>query len=137
MGIPLITIICILFLSVRGARKSAFVWLPDAMAGPTPVSFNPRGHHGDRRRCCPLLFPLSPMAMTVVAVVGVLTALFAATIGLFQYDIKGPRLFHRLQLGYMFVALVGAYWVGVYHLSPMLFLKRCLLGSGSVMFDAS
>jgi NADH-quinone oxidoreductase subunit L len=82
------------------------------------------------------LFSLSPVAMTVVATVGALTALFAATIGLFQYDIKKVLAYSTVsQLGFMFVAVgVGAYWVGIFHLMTHAFFKACLfLGSGSVI----
>jgi NADH-quinone oxidoreductase subunit L len=82
------------------------------------------------------IYALSPTAMTVVATVGALTALFAASIGLFQYDVKKVLAYSTVsQLGFMFVAVgVGAYWVGIFHLVTHAFFKACLfLGSGSVI----
>jgi NADH-quinone oxidoreductase subunit L len=82
------------------------------------------------------LFALSPIAMTVVAVVGCLTAIFAASIGFFQYDIKKVLAYSTVsQLGFMFIGVgVGAYWAGVFHLMTHAFFKACLfLGSGSVI----
>src|SRR4030095_12774645 len=82
------------------------------------------------------LFVMSPGAMTVVATIGALTALFAATIGLFQYDIKKVLAYSTVsQLGFMFVGVgVGAWWAGAYHLLTHACFKACLfLGSGSVI----
>ena len=144
LGIGLITLVCLL-LFVGATGKSAqiplYTWLPDAMAGPTPVSalihaatMVTAGVYMVAR--LHFLFTLSPAAMTVVATVGALTALFAASIGLFQNDIKKVLAYSTVsQLGFMFVAVgVGAYWVGIFHLMTHAFFKACLfLGSGSVI----
>jgi NADH-quinone oxidoreductase subunit L len=82
------------------------------------------------------LFAMTPLLMTWVAVFGALTAIFAATIGFFQYDIKKVLAYSTVsQLGFMFIAAgVGAYWVAVFHLMTHAFFKACLfLGSGSVI----
>jgi len=143
-GIPVLALVCILFF-VGAAGKSAqiplYVWLPDAMAGPTPVSalihaatMVTAGVYMVAR--LNFLFALSPPAMTVVAVVGCLTAVFAASIGFFQYDIKKVLAYSTVsQLGFMFIGVgVGAYWAGVFHLMTHAFFKACLfLGSGSVI----
>ncbi len=143
-GVSLVTLACIL-LFVGATGKSAqiplYVWLPDAMAGPTPVSalihaatMVTAGVYMVAR--LHFLFALSPVAMSVVATTGAATALFAATIGLFQYDIKKVLAYSTVsQLGFMFVAVgVGAYWVGIFHLMTHAFFKACLfLGSGSVI----
>jgi len=138
------TLVCLLlFLGAMGksAQLPLYVWLPDAMAGPTPVSalihaatMVTAGVYMVAR--LHFLFSLSPVAMTVVATVGAATALFAATIGLFQYDIKKVLAYSTIsQLGFMFLAVgVGAYWVGIFHLTTHAFFKACLfLGSGSVI----
>lgn len=144
LGMSLLTLAALL-LFVGATGKSAqiplYVWLPDAMAGPTPVSalihaatMVTAGVYMVAR--LHFLYALSPTAMTVVATVGALTALFAATIGLFQYDIKKVLAYSTVsQLGFMFVAVgVGAYWVGIFHLMTHAFFKACLfLGSGSVI----
>ncbi|GAC1599428.1 MAG: hypothetical protein NVS4B10_10630 [Myxococcales bacterium] len=143
-GAPVIALVCI-FMFVGAAGKSAqiplYVWLPDAMAGPTPVSalihaatMVTAGVYMIAR--LNFLYALSPLAMTVVAVVGALTALFAASIGFFQYDIKKVLAYSTVsQLGFMFIGVgVGAYWAGVFHLMTHAFFKACLfLGSGSVI----
>ena len=143
-GFPVLALICI-FMFVGAAGKSAqiplYVWLPDAMAGPTPVSalihaatMVTAGVYMVAR--LNFLFALSPAAMTVVACVGALTALFAASIGLFQYDIKKVLAYSTVsQLGFMFIGVgVGAYWAGIFHLMTHAFFKACLfLGSGSVI----
>ena len=125
----------------KSAQIPLYVWLPDAMAGPTPVSalihaatMVTAGVYMVAR--LNFIFILSPEGMTLVALVGGLTALFAATIGLFQYDIKKVLAYSTVsQLGYMFIGVgVGAYWVGIYHLITHAFFKACLfLGSGSVI----
>jgi NADH-quinone oxidoreductase subunit L len=143
-GVPLLFLACLgLFVGATGksAQIPLYVWLPDAMAGPTPVSalihaatMVTAGVYMVAR--LNFLFALSPGAMTVVALVGALTAFFAATIGLFQYDIKKVLAYSTVsQLGYMFVGVgVGAYWVGIYHLLTHAAFKACLfLGSGSVI----
>ena len=143
-GFPVLALICILMF-VGAAGKSAqiplYVWLPDAMAGPTPVSalihaatMVTAGVYLIAR--LNFLFALSPAAMTVVACTGALTALFAASIGFFQYDIKKVLAYSTVsQLGFMFIGVgVGAYYAGVYHLLTHAFFKACLfLGAGSVI----
>jgi NADH-quinone oxidoreductase subunit L len=144
-GGALVTTIC-LFLFLGCAGKSAqiplYVWLPDAMAGPTPVSalihaatMVTAGVYLVARSA--VLFSLAPVASLTVAVVGAVTALFAATIGLKQWDIKKVLAYSTVsQLGYMFVGVgVGAYTAGVFHLMTHAFFKALLfLGSGSVIY---
>ena len=134
-----------LLLMVGAAGKSAqlplYVWLPDAMEGPTPVSalihaatmvtagvyMVARSH---------VIFDRAPMALTVVAIVGTLTALFAATIGICQTDIKKVLAYSTIsQLGYMFLACgVAAYSAGIFHLITHAFFKGLLfLAAGSVI----
>ncbi len=134
-----------LFLFLGATGKSAqiplYVWLPDAMAGPTPVSalihaatMVTAGVYMIARSS--VLFALSPVSQVVVAGVGALTALFAATIGLVQYDIKKVLAYSTVsQLGYMFIGVgVGAYAAGVFHLMTHAFFKALLfLGSGAVI----
>ena len=140
-GIPLIC----LFLFIGAAGKSAqiplYVWLPDAMEGPTPVSalihaatMVTAGVYMVGRNA--VLFTHAPSVMTVVAIVGATTALVAATIGLVQTDIKKVLAYSTVsQLGYMFLATgVGAFAAGVFHLMTHAFFKALLfLGSGSVI----
>ena len=134
-----------LFLFIGATGKSAqiplFVWLPDAMAGPTPVSalihaatMVTAGVYMVAR--CSILFACAPAVMTVVAVIGILTALFAATIGIVQNDIKKVLAYSTIsQLGYMFLAMgVGAFSAGIFHLMTHAFFKALLfLGAGSVI----
>jgi NADH-quinone oxidoreductase subunit L len=136
--------ICLL-LFVGAAGKSAqiplYVWLPDAMEGPTPVSalihaatMVTAGVYMVGRNA--VLFSHAPMVMEVVAIVGVLTALMAASIGLVQNDIKRVLAYSTVsQLGYMFTAMgVGAFAAGAFHLMTHAFFKALLfLGSGSVI----
>src|SRR5215218_2832420 len=145
MNSALATTIC-LFLFLGCAGKSAqiplYIWLPDAMAGPTPVSalihaatMVTAGVYLVARSS--FLFAMSPVASLTVAVVGAVTALFAATIGLKQWDIKKVLAYSTVsQLGYMFVGVgVGAYTAGVFHLATHAFFKALLfLGSGSVIY---
>jgi len=117
------------------------VWLPDAMAGPTPVSalihaatMVTAGVYMVAR--CNFFYQSSPTAMLAVAIVGGVTAVFAATIGLVQNDIKKVLAYSTVsQLGYMFLAAgVGAYFVAIFHVVTHAFFKACLfLGSGSVI----
>jgi NADH-quinone oxidoreductase subunit L len=143
-GIPLATLVGICFFigaTGKSAQIPLYVWLPDAMAGPTPVSalihaatMVTAGVYMVARMN--FLYVLSPTAMTVVAVVGAATALFAATIGCVQYDIKKVLAYSTVsQLGYMFIGVgVGAFWAGSYHLLTHAFFKACLfLGAGSVI----
>ncbi len=143
-GGPAVTTIA-LFLFLGAAGKSAqiplYVWLPDAMAGPTPVSalihaatMVTAGVYLVAR--AGVLFALAPIAMITVAGVGALTALFAASIGLVQHDIKKVLAYSTVsQLGYMFIGVgVGAYAAGVFHLMTHAFFKALLfLGSGAVI----
>ena len=140
-----VTAIC-LFLFLGCAGKSAqiplYVWLPDAMAGPTPVSalihaatMVTAGVYLVARSS--VLFSLAPVAGLTVVLIGGLTALFAASIGLKQWDIKKVLAYSTVsQLGYMFVGVgSGAYVAGVFHLMTHAFFKALLfLGSGSVIF---
>ncbi len=139
-----LSFIC-LFLFVGATGKSAqiplYVWLPDAMEGPTPVSalihaatMVTAGVYMVGRNA--VLFSHAPQVMTIVAIVGVLTALMAASIGLVQYDIKRVLAYSTVsQLGYMFTAMgVGAFSAGAFHLMTHAFFKALLfLGSGSVI----
>ncbi|OFZ20081.1 MAG: NADH-quinone oxidoreductase subunit L [Bdellovibrionales bacterium GWB1_55_8] len=139
-----ITTICILlFVGCMGksAQIPLYVWLPDAMAGPTPVSalihaatMVTSGIYLVAR--LNFMYSLSPTALTVVAVVGVVTAFFAATIALVQRDIKKVLAYSTVsQLGYMFLGCgVGAYSAGVSHVITHAFFKALLfLGAGSVI----
>jgi NADH-quinone oxidoreductase subunit L len=143
-----ITAICLLlFLGACGksAQIPLYVWLPDAMAGPTPVSalihaatMVTAGVYMVARSN--VLYRLAPSAMMVVAIIGGLTALFAATIGLRQFDIKKVLAYSTVsQLGFMFIGVgVGAFSAGVFHLVTHAFFKACLfLGSGSVIHAMS
>src|SRR3954451_13443628 len=144
IGDPIITAATLLlFLGACGksAQLPLYVWLPDAMEGPTPVSalihaatMVTAGVYMVARSNA--LFVLAPSAMKTVAIVGALTAIFAASIGLVQNDIKRVLAYSTVsQLGYMFLALgVGAYWVAVFHLFTHAFFKALLfLCSGSVI----
>lgn len=147
-GDTTITIIALL-LFVGAIGKSAqlplYTWLPDAMAGPTPVSalihaatMVTAGIYMIARSN--ILYTLSPDAMNVVAIIGVCTALFAATIGLAQNDIKKVLAYSTVsQLGYMFLALgVGAYTGAVFHVMTHAFFKALLfLAAGSVIHAMS
>ena len=144
MNPAIATAVCLL-LFVGATGKSAqlplYVWLPDAMAGPTPVSalihaatMVTAGVYMVAR--CSVLYVQSPVAMSVVAIVGVATALFAATIALTSSDIKKVLAYSTIsQLGYMFLACgVGAFAAGIFHLMTHAFFKALLfLGAGSVM----
>ena len=133
----------LLFLGAIGksAQIPLYVWLPDAMAGPTPVSalihaatMVTAGVYMVAR--CSILYALSPVAMEVVAIIGAITAVFAATIGLVQNDIKKVLAYSTIsQLGYMFLAMgVGAFSAGIFHLMTHAFFKALLfLGSGAVI----
>src|SRR5262249_36356838 len=117
----------------KGAQIPLFVWLPDAMPGPTPVSALIQAATmvtADAYMIARLNFlsSLSPTASGVVAFIGAATALFAATIGFFQYDIKKVLAYSTVsQLGFMFIGVgVGAYWAGIFHLMTHAFFKACL-----------
>ena len=134
-----------LFLFIGATGKSAqiplFVWLPDAMAGPTPVSalihaatMVTAGVYMVSRTA--IIFVSAPAVMTVVAVIGLLTAFFAATIGIVQNDIKKVLAYSTVsQLGYMFLAAgVGAFSASIFHVMTHAFFKALLfLGAGSVI----
>jgi NADH-quinone oxidoreductase subunit L len=133
----------LLFVGATGksAQLPLYVWLPDAMAGPTPVSalihaatMVTAGVYMIARFY--FLYDHTPIAMHVVAVVGLLTAVFAATIGITQYDIKKVFAYSTVsQLGYMFLGVgLGAYSAGIFHLMTHAFFKALLfLGAGSVI----
>ncbi|NUL81675.1 MAG: NADH-quinone oxidoreductase subunit L [Armatimonadetes bacterium] len=134
-----------LCLFIGAAGKSAqlplYFWLPDAMAGPTPVSalihaatMVTAGVYMVSRNH--VLFEMAPDAMVIVAIVGAATAVFAATIALAQTDIKKVMAYSTVsQLGYMFLACgIGAFWVAMFHVTTHAFFKALLfLGSGSVI----
>src|SRR3954470_633656 len=148
IGDPIITAATLL-LFVGACGKSAqlplYVWLPDAMEGPTPVSalihaatMVTAGVYMVARSNA--LFVLAPKSMLVVAVIGAITAIFAASIGLVQNDIKRVLAYSTVsQLGYMFLALgVGAFAAGVFHVFTHAFFKALLfLGAGSVIHAMS
>jgi NADH-quinone oxidoreductase subunit L len=146
---PAVATAAALLLFVGATGKSAqiplYVWLPDAMAGPTPVSalihaatMVTAGVYMIARMS--FLYSMSPTALHVVAAIGATTALFAATIGLVQNDIKKVLAYSTVsQLGYMFLAMgVGAYASGIFHLMTHAFFKGLLfLGAGSVIHGMS
>jgi NADH-quinone oxidoreductase subunit L len=143
-GAGLLTAIALLLLlgaCGKSAQIPLYVWLPDAMEGPTPVSalihaatmvtagvyMISRSH---------MIFERAPIALTAVAIIGTLTAFFAATIGIAQTDIKKVLAYSTIsQLGYMFMACgVGAFSAGIFHLMTHAFFKGLLfLGAGSVI----
>ncbi|HEX7917747.1 MAG TPA: NADH-quinone oxidoreductase subunit L [Gemmatimonadales bacterium] len=135
------TLFLILGCTGKSAQIPLYTWLPDAMAGPTPVSalihaatMVTAGVYLVARTN--VLFALAPLSSTVLAGIGAATAIFAATIGLKQYDIKKVLAYSTVsQLGYMFLAVgTGAYVAGVFHLVTHAFFKALLfLGSGSVI----
>jgi len=148
IGDPVLTAAALLlFLGACGksAQLPLYVWLPDAMEGPTPVSalihaatMVTAGVYIVARSNA--VFVLAPTAMLVVAVIGALTAVFAASIALVQNDIKRVLAYSTVsQLGYMFLALgVGAFAAGVFHVFTHSFFKALLfLGSGSVIHALS
>jgi NADH-quinone oxidoreductase subunit L len=142
-----LAIALLLFMGACGksAQLPLFTWLPDAMEGPTPVSalihaatMVTAGVYMVAR--CHRLFEMAPLSLEVVAWVGGLTAVFAATIGLVQTDIKRVLAYSTIsQLGYMFVGVgVGAYAAGIFHLvTHALFKALLFLGAGSVIHGLS
>jgi NADH-quinone oxidoreductase subunit L len=142
-----LAIALLLFMGACGksAQLPLFTWLPDAMEGPTPVSalihaatMVTAGVYMVAR--CHKLFEMAPLSLEIVAWVGGLTALFAASIGLAQTDIKRVLAYSTIsQLGYMFVGVgVGAYAAGIFHLVTHAFFKALLfLGAGSVIHGLS
>jgi len=143
-AITAITLFLFLGCTGKSSQIPLYTWLPDAMAGPTPVSalihaatMVTAGVYLVAR--CNLLFAMAPVSGAVVAGVGALTALFAATIALKQWDIKRVLAYSTIsQLGYMFVAVGtggAAISAGIFHLATHAFFKALLfLGSGSVIF---
>ncbi len=143
-----VTAITILFF-IGACGKSAqiplYVWLPDAMEGPTPVSslihaatMVTAGVYMVAR--CNVLYNMAPISMAIVAIVGVATAIYTASIGFCQNDIKKVLAYSTIsQLGYMFLGVgVGAYSAGIFHLMTHAFFKGLLfLGAGSVMHALS
>jgi NADH-quinone oxidoreductase subunit L len=139
--ISLITLLLFVGATGKSAQIPLFVWLPDAMEGPTPVSalihaatMVTAGVYMIGRNA--VLFSHAPLTLQIVAVVGVATAFFAGTIALVQNDIKRVLAYSTVsQLGYMFVAMgVGAFSAGIFHLYTHAFFKALLfLGSGAVI----
>ena len=144
----LVTLIT-MFLFIGAMGKSAqiplYVWLPDAMEGPTPTSalihaatMVTSGVYMVSR--CNVLFSMAPVSLAVVAAIGAATALFAASIGLVQTDIKKVLAYSTIsQLGYMFLACgVASYFAGIFHLMTHAFFKALLfMGAGSVIHGMS
>jgi NADH-quinone oxidoreductase subunit L len=143
LGVYVVCLLLFLGACGKSAQIPLYVWLPDAMAGPTPVSalihaatMVTAGVYLVAR--CSALFVLAPDALTLVAWIGAGTAIFAATIGLAQNDIKKVLAYSTVsQLGYMFLACgVGAFSAGMFHVFTHAFFKACLfLGSGSVIMS--
>jgi NADH-quinone oxidoreductase subunit L len=141
-AVTVLTLCLFLGCTGKSAQIPLYTWLPDAMQGPTPVSalihaatMVTAGVYLVAR--CNVLFALAPVSGAVVAGVGALTALFAATIALKQWDIKRVLAYSTIsQLGYMFVGVgTGAMAAGIFHLVTHAFFKALLfLGSGSVIY---
>jgi NADH-quinone oxidoreductase subunit L len=140
-----ITILLFIGACGKSAQIPIYVWLPDAMEGPTPVSslihaatMVTAGVYMVAR--CNVLYSMAPISMAVVAIIGVATAIFTASIGFCQNDIKKVLAYSTIsQLGYMFLGVgVGAYSAGIFHLMTHAFFKGLLfLGAGSVMHALS
>jgi NADH-quinone oxidoreductase subunit L len=140
-GLTSVAILLFIGATGKSAQIPLFVWLPDAMAGPTPVSalihaatMVTAGVYMVVR--CSAIFTHAPFAMFIVAIIGAATAIFAATIGLAQNDIKKVLAYSTIsQLGYMFMACgVGAFVAAIFHVMTHAFFKAQLfLGSGSVI----
>jgi NADH-quinone oxidoreductase subunit L len=140
-----IALLLVLGATGKSAQIPLYIWLPDAMEGPTPVSalihaatMVTAGIYMIAR--CHVLFDRSPTALIVVACIGAATALMAATIGMVQHDIKRVLAYSTVsQLGYMFLACgVGAYAAGIFHLMTHAFFKALLfLAAGSVIHALS
>jgi len=140
-----IALLLVLGAAGKSAQIPLYVWLPDAMEGPTPVSalihaatMVTAGIYMVAR--CHTLFDRSPYALGVVAIIGAATAIFAACIGMVQHDIKRVLAYSTVsQLGYMFLACgVGAYAAGIFHLLTHAFFKALLfLAAGSVIHALS
>jgi len=147
-GGGLVTVITLLLFTGavgKSAQIPLYVWLPDAMEGPTPVSalihaatMVTAGVYMVAR--CHLLYELAPFTMGLVAVIGAVTAIYTASIGMVQNDIKRVLAYSTIsQLGYMFLGCgVGAFAAGIFHLMTHAFFKALLfLGAGSVMHALS
>ena len=140
-----VALLLVLGATGKSAQIPLYIWLPDAMEGPTPVSalihaatMVTAGIYMVAR--CHVLFDRSPITLTVIACIGAATALVAATIGMVQQDIKRVLAYSTVsQLGYMFLACgVGAYSAGIFHLMTHAFFKALLfLGAGSVIHGLS
>ena len=140
-SVTLITLLFFAGATGKSAQIPLYVWLPDAMQGPTPVSalihaatMVTAGVYMTAR--LHFLFSLAPATLAVIATIGALTAFFAATIAVAQNDIKRVLAYSTVsQLGYMFLAVgVGAFSAAIFHLFTHAFFKACLfLGSGSVI----
>jgi len=140
-----ITILLFIGACGKSAQIPLYVWLPDAMEGPTPVSslihaatMVTAGVYMVAR--CNVLYSMAPISMAIVAIVGVATAIYTASIGFCQNDIKKVLAYSTIsQLGYMFLGVgVGAYSAGIFHLMTHAFFKGLLfLGAGSVMHALS
>jgi NADH-quinone oxidoreductase subunit L len=140
-----ITILLFIGATGKSAQIPIYVWLPDAMEGPTPVSslihaatMVTAGVYMVAR--CNVLYSMAPIAMAIVAIVGVATAIYTASIGFCQNDIKKVLAYSTIsQLGYMFLGVgVGAFSAGIFHLMTHAFFKGLLfLGAGSVMHALS
>ena len=143
--VSLITLLLFIGATGKSAQIPRYVWLPDAMEGPTPVSalihaatMVTAGVYMIGRNA--VLFSHAPETLTIVAIIGTATALMAGTIGLVQNDIKRVLAYSTVsQLGYMFLAMgVGAYAAGIFHLYTHAFFKALLfLGSGAVIHALS
>ena len=139
--IGVITLLLFIGATGKSAQIPLFVWLPDAMAGPTPVSalihaatMVTAGVYMTAR--LHFLFALAPSTLALIAWIGAATAFFAATIALTQNDIKKVLAYSTVsQLGYMFLAVgMGAFGAAIFHVFTHAFFKACLfLGSGSVI----
>ena len=140
-AVTLITLALFIGATGKSAQIPLYVWLPDAMAGPTPVSalihaatMVTAGVYLIAR--LNFLFALAPMTLAIIALTGAATALFAASIGLVQHDIKKVLAYSTIsQLGYMMMAVgLGAFSAAIFHLMTHAFFKACLfLGAGSVI----
>jgi NADH-quinone oxidoreductase subunit L len=140
-----ITILLFIGACGKSAQIPLYVWLPDAMEGPTPVSslihaatMVTAGVYMIAR--CNVLYSMAPVSMMIVAIVGVATAIYTASIGFCQNDIKKVLAYSTIsQLGYMFLGVgVGAFSAGIFHLMTHAFFKGLLfLGAGSVMHALS
>jgi NADH-quinone oxidoreductase subunit L len=143
--VSIITLLLFVGATGKSAQIPLFVWLPDAMEGPTPVSalihaatMVTAGVYMIGRNA--VLFAHAPLTLNIIAIVGTATALMAGTIGLVQNDIKRVLAYSTVsQLGYMFLAMgVGAYAAGIFHLFTHAFFKALLfLGSGAVIHALS